>query len=517
MLSPQQQVELFQALSQSLSLSQTLSSAKALLAEWIPADGVYSNIYLKDEHQIQVLASVDERGALDRTDRIPIPEEFQHFPTTQDEPVYRVDNIYDDPFTFFAGRQIAPTIQSYVLMKASLDNRHWGVVIFWSSKPQAFTDESVKALEAIRSILSLNVGVAVNDRLATVTQQLKAREETLVKALAQKEEAPLLQLIEKTPSMEELAHDIRRVAPFDATVLITGESGTGKEVLSTVIHQLSPRRHRPFVKVNCSAISPSLIEAELFGWERGAFTDARERHMGLFEQAEGGTLLLDEIGELSLDLQVKLLRVLQQKTFRRLGSDRELQTDVRIIAATNRDLVKEVEEGRFRVDLFYRLNVYPLHIKPLRERPEDLEPLAKLFLAQMSKRYGIHPAPMLGPNALTQLRNWPWPGNVRELQNVITRAVLMGGALIDELPLSQEGPTFAMEGESMAEPMPLDAATLERLEWEHLDFEGVQREYFSRLLARCHGKISGPHGVAERAKLHPNTLRSRLLKLGLLT
>ena len=326
-------------------------------------------------------------------------------------------------------------------------------------------------------------------------------------------------------------------------MLITGDSGTGKEIVSTVIHQLSPRRHHPFVKVNCAAIAANLIEAELFGWERGAFTDAKERRLGLFEQAEGGTLFLDEIGELSLDLQVKLLRALQQRTIRRLGGTQEIKIDVRIIAATNRNLAVAVREGRFRIDLFYRLNVYPIHLEPLRLRPEDIRPLSTLFLSQIAKKYGIDPVPRLSESAIKQAKEWEWPGNVRELRNVLTRAVLTSEPVIRSLPLmsdlvNQIDDTFGSGtgfntalsplSQSRLLPTSLNPAGAESIPMrderpsglfnEPLpDFETLQKAYFRSILKETRGKISGANGAAERTGLHPNTLRSRLLKLGIVS
>jgi two-component system, NtrC family, response regulator AtoC len=236
-------------------------------------------------------------------------------------------------------------------------------------------------------------------------------------------------------AMREVMDLAGRVAPFPSTVLLTGESGSGKEAVARAVHRASPRNGKAFVAVNCGAIPENLLESELFGHERGAFTGADRAREGLFEEADGGTLFLDEIGELSLPLQVKLLRVLQERTIRRVGGNGERAVDVRVLAATARDLVDEVREGRFREDLFYRINVVQIHVPPLRTRPEDVPPLAEHFLRLHARRLGVQ-APGLPRELLPVLAAYSWPGNVRELENVIERAlVLSGGRMsVDHLP-----------------------------------------------------------------------------------
>jgi two-component system response regulator FlrC len=230
---------------------------------------------------------------------------------------------------------------------------------------------------------------------------------------------------------------IKRVAPTDTTVLLLGESGTGKEVLARCVHQNSLRSASPFVPVNCAALSPTLIESELFGHEKGAFTGAMTQHVGRFERARGGTIFLDEIGELSAELQAKLLRVLQEKTIERVGGTRVIPADVRVIAATNQDLEQKVKAGNFREDLFYRLNAFPVKIPPLRDRPRDIVPLAQDFLDRL--RAEGRPTAQLSDEALEALKSYLWPGNVRELQNVIERAAIIADGVIrpEHLPFQQ--------------------------------------------------------------------------------
>src|SRR4029079_10117721 len=250
-------------------------------------------------------------------------------------------------------------------------------------------------------------------------------------------------LVGGSPPMQRLYDQLSRVAPTGATVLITGESGTGKEIVAQTIHDVSRRRLRPFLAINCGAISPHLIESELFGHEKGSFTGANRQHRGYFERAYGGTLFLDEITEMPMDLQVKLLRVLETQTVSRVGSDRPIETDVRVVAATNRNTHDAVTAGKLRKDLLYRLQVFPLYVPPLRERTEDIELLANHFLAQLNKRSNT--AKALTPAAIDRLRRYHWPGTVRELANAIHRAFIMtAGEWVTQVGLSQE-PTLAAD------------------------------------------------------------------------
>jgi two-component system, NtrC family, response regulator AtoC len=249
-------------------------------------------------------------------------------------------------------------------------------------------------------------------------------------------------LIASDPAMLRVVELVRKVAPTQATVLISGESGTGKEVIARCIHRNSSRRDRVFVPLNCAALSPTLIESELFGHERGAFTGAVGQHAGRFERAAGGTLFLDEIGELDAGLQAKLLRVLQERTFERVGGTRQVTADVRILAATNRNLKQSVAEGKFREDLYYRLNTFPIEIPPLRDRPSDIRRLARFFLDRAAgelNKGGLS----ISPEAETVLMSYSWPGNVRELQNTMERVAILSDGIVepDDLPVTSAGPT----------------------------------------------------------------------------
>lgn len=267
-------------------------------------------------------------------------------------------------------------------------------------------------------------------------------------------------IVGASAAVRDLRAMITRLAPLPTTVLIQGESGTGKEVAARGLHRLSPRAHHPFVPVNCGAISPDIIESELFGHVKGAFTGATQTHEGLFFYAQGGTLFLDEISELPLPLQAKLLRVIEERRIRPVGSEREVPVDVRILAATNRNLAPEVAAGRFRQDLFYRLDVVTLTIAPLRERTEDIPVLAAHFLRQLSAQLGVHPIPM-GPEVLERLGSYRWPGNARELRNLVERSLILGHFPLEGIAGPAEDPA------PPAAPAPADLS-LEEVEKRHI-------------------------------------------------
>ncbi len=256
-------------------------------------------------------------------------------------------------------------------------------------------------------------------------------------------------LIASSRAMEEIYEGIRRVAPTSTTVLITGETGTGKELIAKAIHLASPRRNNPFIKINCAAIPPNLLESELFGYEKGAFTGANLKKQGKIEIAHKGTLFLDEIGELPKEMQVKLLRVIQEKEFERIGGLRTIKVDVRLLAATNRDLPREVKKGTFREDLFYRLNIFPLNLPPLRDRKEDIAPLAEYFLERFNKKLSRR-IEALDEEVLALFKRYPWPGNVRELENILERLILIARddrIVIDDIPPGMKEAAAASEAE----------------------------------------------------------------------
>jgi len=326
-------------------------------------------------------------------------------------------------------------------------------------------------------------------------------------------------LIGDSPALRKVRQQIELVAPTDATVLITGESGTGKELVARAIHEQSPRHDRPMVKVNCGAVPEALFESEFFGHVKGAFTGALRDKPGRFELAHGGTLFLDEIGEVPLAMQAKLLRALQEREIERIGDTRPRKVDVRIVAATNRDLKREVDTGRFRQDLFYRLSVFPIDNPPLRERREDIPALAQHFVQAAAQRFRVRP-PRLTNKAIRQLSEERWPGNVRELQNLIERAVILsqGGPLQFDALLPAANPLEHSDSASM--PMavvsePPATGVRNFAISTRTELRQRERESIVAALAQTNGRVFGPHGAAVILGMKPTTLASRIKALGL--
>jgi formate hydrogenlyase transcriptional activator len=300
-------------------------------------------------------------------------------------------------------------------------------------------------------------------------------------------------LIGNSASLRRVRQAVEQVAPIDSTVLILGETGTGKELIARAIHEQSPRRQQLLVKVNCAALPPGLVASELFGHEAGAFTGAGQRRVGRFELAHQGTLFLDEIAEISPDVQVLLLRVLQERAFERVGGNERIEANVRLVAATNRELTAEVAAGRFRADLFYRLNVFPIHLPPLRERADDIPLLMHHFRVQLNRRMHKQVAD-IDPDSLELARRYPWPGNVRELENLVERAMIVA-----------TGDTLTLDPAWLSNPA-LASSNLA------LPLAEMERRTILDTLHRCAGKIYGPDGAAAALGLKPTTLYGRMRK-----
>jgi len=368
-----------------------------------------------------------------------------------------------------------------------------------SKQPQLF--ESICSQLAI--ILS---NIIANQKIESQLKQINAYKEQLEdERLYLKEEINTMhnfnEIIGASHSLRETFKLVDQVASSDSTVLILGETGTGKELIARAIHNNSKRKVKLMVKVNCAALPANLIESELFGHERGSFTGATDRRLGKFELANGGTLFLDEIGEMPLDLQVKLLRVLQEREIERVGGRSTIKIDIRIIAATNRNLEKDVEDGRFRSDLYYRLNIFPITLPPLRERKEDIELLATHFINKFSQKTGKE-INSLGVRVLQDLKDYPWPGNIRELEHFIERSVLLAsGTMIKQIHL----PLLKSQRLSTVISQEIKLQTIDENEKAHI----------YQILKHCKGRISGHGAAAEILGVPPSTLNSKIKRLGI--
>jgi formate hydrogenlyase transcriptional activator len=362
----------------------------------------------------------------------------------------------------------------------------------------AFTPQDLEFLSQIAGQVSIAIDNALAYREITELKD-KLTQEKLYLEDEIRSEMNFEEIIGNSPVLLQVLRQVEAVAPTNSTVLIEGETGSGKELIARAVHNLSQRRNHPFVKLNCAAIPTGLLESELFGHERGAFTGAIAQRIGRFELASHGTIFLDEISEIPLDLQPKLLRVLQEREFERLGSSHTLRTDARLIAATNRDLNAMVEEQRFRSDLFYRLNVFPIYVPPLRERKEDIPFLVRHF-AQHFARDMTKEIDSISAETMNSLVSYPWPGNVRELQNVIERAVILS-----------RGPTLKV---SLADLKAKAADTNGQLD-PAATLAEIEKRHILSVLEQTNWVFAGPNGAAARLGIKRPTLQFRMQKLGI--
>jgi transcriptional regulator with GAF, ATPase, and Fis domain len=395
-----------------------------------------------------------------------------------------------------------PRTRSVLMFPLSVGGAVLGAMAFGTMRGEAQWTASVEA--RLRTAADIFADLLARARGEQDIRQLQAevqrlRDQLQANGLQAREQIKIDRqydhIVGKSAAITRVIEQVEQVASTESIVLLTGETGTGKELIAELVHDLSPRRGRPIVKVNCAALPPSLVESELFGRERGAYTGALTREIGRFELANHSTIFLDELGELPLELQAKLLRVLQKGEFERVGSPKTIRVNVRVIAATNRDLKRCVAEGRFREDLYYRLNVFPIEIPPLRERPEDIPMLAWAFAGEFGNAMGkvIEAIPQASMDAL---QRYAWPGNVRELRNVIERAMIVttGGTLRVEIPKSP----FARPDKTGP-----------------LNLRDLERQHILEVMRQTRWRVRGPGGAAELLGLKPTTLEARMAKLGI--
>src|SRR5580700_3611824 len=399
-------------------------------------------------------------------------------------------------------------LKSFCFLPLINRNRAIGVLVLGRLREDAFSQADISFLTQTANQIALAVENALDYReIRELKEQLSKEKLYLEDEI--RSEMNFAQIMGNSTSLRRVLKEVGTVAPTDSTVLIYGETGTGKELIARAIHDLSPRQSKPFVKLNCAAIPTGLLESELFGHEKGAFTGAIAQRIGRFEVANGGTIFLDEIGEIPLELQTKLLRVLQEREFERLGSSHTIRTDARLIAATNRDLEAMVGEQRFRSDLFFRINVFPVHVPPLRQREGDIPFLVRHFAQQFSGRMNkvIETIPSATMDAL---RRYHWPGNVRELQNVIERAVIIStGSVLDLDVADLQFPKATRPEERPAtSKSPTNGALHEVL-------EKTERQQIVEALKECNWVVAGPHGAAARLGMKRSTLQKRVHKLGI--
>jgi formate hydrogenlyase transcriptional activator len=396
--------------------------------------------------------------------------------------------------------------RSYVVLPLVKQGKLIGAIDFASKEKGNYTSDQMQVLHGAANLVSLAVANALAyEEIKALQEQLQAENRLLHDEIVQRSDYE--EIVGSSRSLQKVLAAIEKVAATDSTVLITGDTGTGKEMVAHAIHRRSPRAGRALIKVNLAALPKELIASELFGHEKGAFTGAMQQRIGRFEAAKGGTVFLDEIGELGPEMQISLLRVLQEKEFERVGGNRTIQTDVRVISATNRDLQRQVSDGQFRMDLYYRLNVFPIHVPSLRERADDIPVLVDYFATRLAARMGRRIS-QIEKRSLEEMQQYSWPGNIRELQNVIERCVILAEGEVLRLEpgtLVQETQDASQAQESQSAVYVQEPATPGKSTELTAKIEAVLRE--------THGRVSGPDGAAVRLGIPASTLESRIRAL----
>jgi transcriptional regulator with GAF, ATPase, and Fis domain len=489
----------------SLEVEEAMCACVRVVREFIPLDWMFLQVYEPDLGAMRTLAKANavEGEKLDLL--TPLTEEtrdrLRQRVAAEPEHVVVIDSEQRNPVAWEMLRFHGLEGSSILRMRLDTEDGRHGGVVFSARGADRYTEEHARLLCLLEDPFTIALAntlvhrevLRLRDRLADDNLYLNRE---LLRISGD-------EIVGADFGLREVMRQVRQVAPTESPVLLTGETGVGKDVIANAIHLGSARREGPFIPVNCGAIPESLLDSELFGHEKGAFTGALSRKRGRFERADKGTILLDEIGEMPPEAQVRLLRVLQHREIERVGGTERIPVDIRIIAATNKDLPVMVGEGRFREDLWFRINVFPIAVPPLRDRPSDIPALVQHFIERKAGELNFGETPRLAAEAIGQLMAYNWPGNVRELENLVERAMILhrGEPLrFDDLGVSLQGAASAGAAGTVDDPLDLDAAMV---------------RHIRRVLDMTGGKIHGPGGAGELLGINPNTLRYRMRKLGI--
>lgn len=492
-------------ISSSLEIEVALWRFRRFLAQHMPAAEIHLNIYEPSIGGLRYIARAGAAGGERLETTVRLPEELIHAIESgkrlEDHLV--VNRPETDPMGRIIQRAFGMSAFSFIAQRLIIEGHRLGVVDIFAQGYDRFSEADANRLAPLREPFAIAMANALKHReVVELKERLASDNRYLSSALiSQSGDAVIGAEAGLRPVMEKVG----QIAHLKNTILLLGETGVGKEVIANAIHRRSPRHREPIIKVNCGAIPENLIDSELFGHEKGAFTGAVRQKRGLFERAHRGTIFLDEIGELPAWAQIRLLRVLQTQEIERVGGSLPIKLDIRVITATHRDLGAMVSQGSFREDLWFRINAFPIHIPPLRHRPADIPPLVAHFLEKKSKAFNIGPPPQMAPGALERLAAHRWPGNVRELENIVERALIQ----------HRQGPLHFNPGLELttdAEPPP--TLPLNRQQ-DDLALDAVMRRHIEMVLGLSKGKVNGQDGAAAMLKIHPNTLRKRMQKLGI--
>jgi transcriptional regulator with GAF, ATPase, and Fis domain len=494
-----------------LAIEEGLRACIEYISQFIPADSLYLEMYDIELGAMRMVARARPGNAEKMNLLVPMPEPIKAEMARQlsgpenirNMPAFRIfDKGQDDLICSHLLTAVNEPVESSVIaLPLAVEDKFVGALILIAYGNDRFEEQHGKLFATLKepffvamsNTLKHEEVVKLKDYLADDNRFLNRE---LLRIAGD-------EIVGADFGLRDVMHQIRQVAPTDSLVLLTGETGAGKDVIANAIHLSSPRRDNPFISVNCGAIPESLIDSELFGHEKGAFTGALSQKRGRFERAHTGTIFLDEIGEMPLEVQVRLLRVIQNREVERIGGIERIPVDIRIIAATNQDLKQMVLDGRFREDLWYRLNVFPITVPPLRERTDDIPALVQCFIERKTKELKIGTPPRLASGAIDRLMTYSWPGNVRELENLVERVMI----------LNPNGPLNFDELESFQQYIP--PQTCQEADEIVSDLDAIVSQHIKRALKATGGKIHGPEGAGELLGLNPNTLRYKMKKLGI--
>lgn len=489
----------------SLEIEKALHQCLLYVREFIPAGQMGFHVYHRNQGAVETIAhAVPESGRAMSIITPLLPQGRRQVEEQRSIRVRVIDRLGDDPVTGPVAKMLNASNLSAVVMDLVLEKTMLGVFSIFGNAGESFEPKHVRLL----SLLNRPCAIAL-------TNTLRYREVTKLRDLLADDNRYLQDELRRLSGEDVIGSDfglksvmvmVRQVAPIDSPVLLLGETGTGKEVIANAIHNSSRRKDGPFIKVNCGAIPATLMDSELFGYEKGAFTGALSRKRGRIERAQGGTLFLDEIGELPPEAQVRLLRVLQEKEIDRIGGTAPVKVDIRIIAATHRNLEKMIEQRKFRTDLYFRIRVFPIVIPPLRERKTDIPALVQHFIMKKSREMKRVTVPSLAPGAIDRLMAYHWPGNIRELENAVERSLILNrGSLLYFNEIGTRSENIMLKN---------DFQDNNRAEGS-LELDVVMSEHIRHVLDICRGRVEGKQGAAKILNIHPSTLRKRMKKLGI--